>query len=192
MRGQQLAVVVIQHFVSDAQAAPGFLRFGAAALGQFAASHALVAGVAIGDGNKFHGGAQCAEPCRSARGADVAIVGMRAKSDDAQGASAGPSKRGRGRKSSKQAERSRSDIPELVLPDRFALLINRRAAKIANSVLMAERSATFSTSPFWMRVRKASMASFVMSRLEAMVSASFTLVVNHAGAGGFDHALGAR
>src|ERR1022692_4631186 len=66
---------------------------------------------------------------------------------------------------------------------------------------MAERSATFSTSPFWMRVRKASIASLVMSRLEGIdivgdvAAGGYRLnflgafVMHHAAARSFDYAL---
>ena len=60
-RGQQFAVMVVEHFVRDAQPPSGLLRFGAATFGQRAASHRLMAGIAIGHGNELDRGAQRAE-----------------------------------------------------------------------------------------------------------------------------------
>jgi hypothetical protein len=84
-RGQQFAVMVVEHFVRDAQPPSGLLRFGAATFGQRAASHRLMAGIAIGHGNELDRGAQRAELGGGSRGADVAIVRVRAERDHAQG-----------------------------------------------------------------------------------------------------------
>jgi hypothetical protein len=83
-RGQKLAIVVIEHFVGDAETPAGFLSFGAAAFGERAAAFDLVAGVAVGDRHKFHSGAERAEPGGRAGGPDVAIVGMRPESNNTQ------------------------------------------------------------------------------------------------------------
>ena len=45
---QELAVVIIEHFVFDADASPGFLCLGAPALGECFSTHRLVPRVAVG------------------------------------------------------------------------------------------------------------------------------------------------
>src|SRR5437588_2108152 len=68
---QELAVVVIEHFVFDADASPGFLRLSAATLGKFFSAHRLHL---VAEHGILGGDATCAE---------VAIVGMRTEGDDA-------------------------------------------------------------------------------------------------------------
>ena len=46
---QELAVVVIEDFVFDADASPGLYRFSAPALGECFSAHRLVPGIAVGD-----------------------------------------------------------------------------------------------------------------------------------------------
>ena len=45
---QELAVVIIEHFVFDADAPPRFLRFRAPALGECFSTHGLVPCIAVG------------------------------------------------------------------------------------------------------------------------------------------------
>ena len=83
-RGQQFAVVIIEHVVLDPDAASGLLRFRAPALGQNPAALLVMAGVAVGDGDELHlmpgGGVFGGEPACLA----ITIVGVSSKRDDAQ------------------------------------------------------------------------------------------------------------
>jgi hypothetical protein len=77
--------MVVEHFVFDSYTPPGFLRFGAAAHGKLASALGLMSGVAIGQRNELYLVAQSREFSSNASRAMVAIVGMRAKSDDTHG-----------------------------------------------------------------------------------------------------------
>ena len=84
-RGHQLAIVVVEDLVlGDAEAARRLLRLQIPAPGQGAASHRLVAGVAVGDGEELDGVAGSGELDGRAAELDVAIVRVGADGEDAQ------------------------------------------------------------------------------------------------------------
>ena len=81
--GHQLAVVVVQDDVVDADAASGLDGFGAPPHGQLPAAFLVVAGIAVGDGDKAHLVAHRRPLGGDAGRPDVAVVGMRAEGDNA-------------------------------------------------------------------------------------------------------------
>ena len=83
-RRDQLAVVVVEHDVLDADAAAGFLRLGAAPRRERASALGLMSRVAVGDRDEPHAMAERGVLRRRAAGALIAVVGMRAKRDDVQ------------------------------------------------------------------------------------------------------------
>ena len=83
-RRQQLAVVIVEDDVLDADSATGFARFGATPRGERAAAFGLMAGVAVGHRHESHAVAEGRVLRRNASGALIAVVGMRAERDDVQ------------------------------------------------------------------------------------------------------------
>src|SRR5262249_14430789 len=80
---QELAVMVVQDFVFDADAPPGFLRFRASALGEFLSAHGLMPRIAVGERYELHLIAARGILGGEATGAKVTIIGMCAERDDA-------------------------------------------------------------------------------------------------------------
>ena len=83
-RRHELAVVVVEDDVLDADAAAGFLRLGAAPRGERAAAFGLMTRIAVGHRDEPHAMAERGIFRRGAAGALIAVVGMRAKRDDVQ------------------------------------------------------------------------------------------------------------
>ena len=79
--GEQLAVVVAEHFIFDAEAARGFLGLGSAALGKSGAVDLVVADIAVGNGDELDGMPHRGKETGRAGSADVAVIGMGAKGD---------------------------------------------------------------------------------------------------------------
>src|SRR5690349_726185 len=77
--------MVVEHFVLDADTPRRFLCFGPAAHGKLASPLGLMSGVAVGQGNELYLMAQCREFGSQASCLEVAVVGMRAKSDHTHG-----------------------------------------------------------------------------------------------------------
>ncbi len=86
-RRHQLTVVVVEHFIlGDSQPAGGLLRLQIPPLGQHPSTDLMVAGVAIGDGQKFDGVSGLGHFGGRSAKLDVTIVRMRA---DGQNTKAG-------------------------------------------------------------------------------------------------------
>ena len=81
--GRELAVVVVEHFVVDAQPAARFLGLGPPARGENASAFGLMTRVAVGDGDELDLVAGRGVLGREAARLDVAVVGVRAECDDA-------------------------------------------------------------------------------------------------------------
>ncbi len=76
--------MVVEHFIGNTDSPTGFHGFSMAALGQHAPAFALVAGIAVGDGNELH---VVAHPSKKGGGtsrAAVAIVRVSAERNDAE------------------------------------------------------------------------------------------------------------
>ena len=82
--GDELAIMVVEHHVLDADAAAGLLRLGAPPHGELAAALLVVTGIAVGDGDEPHLVAERRPFGRRAAGADVTVVGVRTERDDAE------------------------------------------------------------------------------------------------------------
>ena len=102
-RRQQLAIVVVEDDVVDADATAGFDGLGAPAHGELAAALLVVAGIAVGDRDEADLGARGDPFGGDPPGADVAIVGMGPEGDDAQGFVSPERGRQQGRREHEQA-----------------------------------------------------------------------------------------
>ncbi len=83
-RRKQLAVVIVEDDVFDADALAGLDGFGAPPCRERAAAFGLMAGVAVGDRDEADLVAQRGPFRGRAAGADVAVVRVRAERDDVQ------------------------------------------------------------------------------------------------------------
>ena len=83
-RGQQLAVVDVEHFARDVQHLGDASNLGRAAPGEWPARLAPMADVAIGDRNKLDMMARGGPERGRAAGLNLAIIRMRAEADDAE------------------------------------------------------------------------------------------------------------
>jgi hypothetical protein len=81
---QQLAVVVVEDDILDADPPSRFLCLGAPPSGQRAAALRLMTGVAVGDGHESHAVAERGILGRRTAGALVAVVRMRPERDDVE------------------------------------------------------------------------------------------------------------
>jgi hypothetical protein len=80
-----LAVVVVEHFIFDADASPGLLRFGAAPIRELFSALRLMPGITVSERDEFDPIAKCGVSGSQASGAEIAVVRMRAESNDAHG-----------------------------------------------------------------------------------------------------------
>src|SRR5260370_15349889 len=77
--------MVVEHIVLDANTPRGFLCFGTAAHGKLTSALGLMSCVAVGQRDELYLVAQRGEFCSQASCLEVAVVGMRAKSDHTHG-----------------------------------------------------------------------------------------------------------
>src|SRR6266852_8504574 len=80
---QETTVMVVEHFVFDADSTCGLLCFGTAAHGERASTQRLMAGVAVGQRNEFHFMAERGVLSGESSRAQVAVVRVRAEGYDA-------------------------------------------------------------------------------------------------------------
>src|SRR6267143_6849072 len=80
---QETTVVVVEHFVFDADSPCGLLCFGTAAHGELASAQGLMARVAVSQRNEFHFMAERGVLSGESSRAQVAVVRMRPEGDHA-------------------------------------------------------------------------------------------------------------
>ena len=81
-RREQLGIVIVEHNILDSDTLAGFPRFVSPAPGESSSSLALMAGVAVGHGDKSHVMPHGRPFGAYSGGAAVAIVRVRAEGDD--------------------------------------------------------------------------------------------------------------
>jgi hypothetical protein len=74
--------VIVEHDILDADAAPGFLRLGAAPGGERAAAFGLMPGISVGDRDESYAVAERGVLGCDTAGALIAVVGMGTERDD--------------------------------------------------------------------------------------------------------------